>query len=483
MKSQAMIKQIRAMHKKGHPIRKIAKSLGISRNTVRKHLNEKEESKKETKPKALKWTDTFDWERVIKDAASGVTVKQLYSEHLPPVTYKRFCLLLRSRRKPSLKPACRIPHEPGEKTFVDFSDGIAITCPKTGKTKKSHLFMGTLPFSSRIFGVFVEDQSLPNFLRCHEKMWSYFGGVTRYVVIDNLKAGVKKAHLYDPDQNPTYCDYANETGFAVLPARPYKPRDKANVECGHGVVQRTFYQEVRNEKFYSIAQLNQRWAKFQEELNNKVMKDHGVSRNDRFANEKNKLLPLREGTYEIAVWKEPKVHPDCCVQVDKSFYSVPYQYCGQIVRAKLTDKLLSIYSQGGEHIVTHARSPKQHSTIIDEKHLPPWTLQNSRVELKRCLAQAELIGPNTTMLFESWFSESHPLRYLRRAQGVCRLRKDSLSNEAIEYAVAQAITFKKHRISFIRDCAKSFSNRPQPKLSSLPTRESGSTHLHGRSLL
>lgn len=483
MKSQAMIKQIKELHSSGHGIRKIAQALGVARNTVKRHLkNEmspenrsiKGESKKKT------WASSFDWETVLGEARAGVTVLQLHKEYEPPVSYKQFCRLIHERRREKPKPACRIQHTPGEKTFIDFTDGIPITCPRTGKRSKTHLFIAVLPFSSKTFGVFVEDQSLPNFIRCHEKMWAYFGGVTPYVVIDNLKAGVKKAHIYDPDKNPTYCDYGNQTGFAVLPARPYTPRDKASVETGAGVVQKGFYQQVRNETFYSISQLNERWFVYLNVLNDTEMKDYGVSRNDRFANEKELLLPLRQGSYEIASWKTPKVHPDCCVQIDKSFYSVPFSYCGQRVRAKVTDKLIAIYSEETEHIVTHSRATRIGTVCIRDDHLPPWSLQSSRIEVKRCQELARAIGPRTEALFEQWFSSTRPLTYLRRAQGVCRLQREGLTVEAIEYGSSQALTFERHRLAYIRDCARAFSARPKLCPSSLPTREDSTIHLHGR---
>jgi hypothetical protein len=83
-------------------------------------------------------------------------------------------------------------------------------------------------------------------------MWKYFGGVTSYTVTDNLKSSVNRAHLYYPDKNKTFTAYANHAGFAVLPARSNRPKDKANVECHAGLIQRTFYQEVRNRSFYSV---------------------------------------------------------------------------------------------------------------------------------------------------------------------------------------------------------------------------------------
>lgn len=113
-------------------------------------------------------------------------------------------------------------------------------------------------------------------------MWAYFGGVAPYVVIDNLKSGVKKAHRYDPDVNPTYYDYANRNGFAAIPARPYTPCDKAAVEAAIGTIQRSFYQSVREKKYYSLVDLNRDFRRFLDEFNHGIMHDYGVSRRDPF---------------------------------------------------------------------------------------------------------------------------------------------------------------------------------------------------------
>ena len=150
----------------------------------------------------------------------------------------------------------RLDHKPGEKVQVDFSDGVWLTDSTTGKKTLTEFFLGVLPFSSHVFGDFVLDQKLPTFVRLDERMFAYFGGVTPYLVVDNLKSGVHKTHLYDPDVNSTYCDFANHMGFAVLPARPRKPRDKGSGETHIGVVQRDFYQRVRNQVFYSLEELN-----------------------------------------------------------------------------------------------------------------------------------------------------------------------------------------------------------------------------------
>ena len=77
-----------------------------------------------------------------------------------------------------------------------------------------------------------------------------------YVTVDNQKAAVDHAHWYDPDVNPAFVDFANHWGFAVIPARPYRPQDKGGNECGIGVIQRQFYQEVRERTFYSFLHIH-----------------------------------------------------------------------------------------------------------------------------------------------------------------------------------------------------------------------------------
>ena len=151
-----------------------------------------------------------------------------------------------------------------------------------------------------------------------------------------LKSAVTKADLYDPDKNKTFCAYANHAGFALLPARPRRPKDKANVECHVGVLQRSFYPKIRNHTFTSISELNEMLWDHIDELNKSIMKDHGVSRNDRFEVEQKFLKPLPKEKFEISEIKEATVHPDCHIKFEKNFYSVPYRYVGKKVKVIAT---------------------------------------------------------------------------------------------------------------------------------------------------
>ncbi len=120
----------------------------------------------------------------------------------------------------------------------------------------------------------------------------------------------------------------------MLPARPYKPRDKATVEAAIGAVQRGFFQEVRNRKFYSLGDLNEAFRRYLTRFNADVMKDHGQSRHDRFSARAAVTQTLPATRFELFEWRSAKVHPDCHVQIDKCFYSVPYRTIGQTLHVR-----------------------------------------------------------------------------------------------------------------------------------------------------
>ena len=238
--SVRMRDQIKILLSQGVSIRKIAKALGVSRKTVRKAVGVADPPQESSGTEAF-WITGVDWDHVRHEVGRGCTIKQIHREVAAEVPYLAFWRAFRDKVPVSPEVTIRLHHKPAEKTQIDFADGIGITDPRTGKVTATQLFVGVLPFSSYTFGEFVENQKLPSFLGVQERMFAFFGGVTPYVVPDNLKSGVSLAHLYDPAGNPPYCDFANHMGFAVLPARPYKPRDKGAGESAIGVIQRGFF--------------------------------------------------------------------------------------------------------------------------------------------------------------------------------------------------------------------------------------------------
>lgn len=471
--------QVKLMSEQGYSIRAIARTLKIARKTVRKILGITVAESSEPAP----WIGTVDWEYVRQEVyGKGTTVKQIQREVAPEIAYVKFWRVFRERLGGQASPdqvTIRLDHKPAEKTQVDFCDGLWITEPQTGKKTLSQFFLGVLPFSSYTFGEFVLDQKLPTFIAVQQRMFAYFGGVTPYLVVDNLKSGVHRADLYDPDLNPTYCDFANHMGFAVLPARPYKPKDKGSGESHIGVVQRGFFQEVRNRVFYSLSELNDALRDYLDRLNHQVMKDYGVSRAQRFEEEKKQLKALPSAPFELSQWRGAKVHPDCHIQVEKNFYSVPFVYVGQNLRVRLTQKMVEVFSEDSQPVAAHSRLSGGGKFSTFEIHYPEKKLSVARFEVHHAKAQAQKLGPEVEKLVDKLFATDHPLRHLRRVQGIVRLAKRyPITLEALNHACAQALLFNKTRLSYIKDCALHFVSHGQRPALIAPRRQADTLHLH-----
>lgn len=471
--------QIQRMAEQGYSVRAIARALKVSRKTVRKILGitPKEESE------VAGWIQAVDWDYVREEVyGKGTTIKQIHREVAPGVPYLNFWRAFRDQVPRQAAPSeitIRLHHKPGEKTQIDFCDGIAITDPKTGNRTSTQFFCGVLPFSSYTFGEFVLDQKLSTFIGVQERLFAFLGGVTPYVVVDNLKSGVHRAHLYDPDVNPTYCDFANHIGFAVLPARPFKARDKAAGESNIGVIQRGFFHEVRNRIFYCLSDLNAAFRNYLERLNHEVMKDYGVSRAQRFEEEKKALRPLPPYRFEISEWRSAKVHPDCHIQVEKNFYSVPFVYVGQRVRVRMTEKMIEVFNEDSQPIAAHGKLTGIGKFSTFDSHYPEAKLSVARFEVRHAQEQARRLGPHVEKLVDELLSGEYPLRYLRRVQGILRLgRSYPITPEALDHACHKAWTFRKTRLAYVKDCALFFIAHGQKPHMVSPQRQPDSLHLH-----
>lgn len=478
--SGPMQEQVRHLFfNEGFKIRRIAKTLKLSRNTVRGILREPVQAAGQAP--VPPWAAAIDWERVKREYHSGVTLKVLHEENAPEVTYKVFWHYFRSLVPPATETVTvRLEHKPAEKTFFDFADGIDIVDRNTGKKTSTQLLSAVLPFSSFVAGEFVLDQKQPTLIRAIENAFYEIGGVTPNIVVDNLRSAVRKSHLYDPDVNQTFIEFANHWGFAVLPARPYKPRDKAAVEAGIGVAQRQFFNEVRERTFYSLEELNAAYRAYKGRLAASPMKDHGdLSRNDRFSVEKPLLKPLPTERYELATWKTARVHPDCHVQVERRFYSVPYIYVGQELRVRIRTKLVEIFGEATEAVAVHPRLTGTDRVSTLDAHYPEEKIAVARFEVRAALATAKKIGPQTHALVESLVQGAHPLRHLRRIQGILRLVQSAMVGpSSLEYAAEQAMRFKKKTFGYVKQSAIFFeSGGSRPRLVT-PQRDAKDLFLH-----
>src|SRR5580693_10198232 len=178
----------------------------------------------------------FDARQAQLQTHKHLTLTVLWEEyretHPDGYGYSRFCDLYREFER-RLSPVMRQHHVAGDKVFVDYSGKkIAIVDPSTGEVRDAEIFVAVLGAYNYTYAEATWTQTLPDWIEAHVRMFRFFGGVPRLVVPDNLKSGVHKASFYDPEINRSYAMMAAHYGVGILPARPYRPRDKAKVEAG-----------------------------------------------------------------------------------------------------------------------------------------------------------------------------------------------------------------------------------------------------------
>ena len=163
--------------------------------------------------------------------------------------------------------------------FVDWAEAtIPVYDATTGEAWPALLFVAVLGASSYTYAEATHDQQLEAWIQAHIHALEFFGGVPTLTAPDNAKTAVTRACRYDPDLNPTYQDFAVHYGMGVVPARPYKPRDKAKVERGVQVVERWIVAALRNRKFFSLSELNQAIRELLVRLNERPFRKRDGSR-------------------------------------------------------------------------------------------------------------------------------------------------------------------------------------------------------------
>jgi len=186
----------------------------------------------------------------------------------------------------------------------------------------------------------------------------------------NLKSAVSKTHRYEPDINSSYQQLAEHYQVAIVPARPYKPKDKAKAEVAVQIVERWIMARLRHQSFFTLASLNQAIGILLEDLNQRPFKKLPGSRMSQFEQlDKPVLRRLPVNPYQYADIKEARVHIDYHIEYDKHYYSVPHHLVKQVVEVQASDNTVAIYHHG-QRVGSHPRSYRQghHSTCPE--HMP-----------------------------------------------------------------------------------------------------------------
>ena len=301
-----------------------------------------------------------DWVALARELKRpGVTMTILWEEyreaHPDGYGYSRFCDLLRGFER-RLTPVMRQHHVAGEKAFVDYSGKrIGIVDPTTGEVREAEIFVGVLGASNLTYAEATWTQQLPDWTGAHVRMFRFFGGAPKLLVPDNLKSGVAKASFYDPEINRTYGAFAAHYSVGILPARPYKPRDKAKVEAGVRFAQTYILGRLRAQTFFSLAECNEAIALVMQRMNERPMRHLGLSRRELFEKiERDALTPLPAEDWEFAEWRRARVNLDYHIEVHDFLYSVPHALIRAEVEVRVTARAIEVFHRG-QRVAVHER--------------------------------------------------------------------------------------------------------------------------------
>lgn len=384
--------------------------------------------------------------------------------------YSRFCELYQRWRK-KLDVVLRQEHKAGEKAFVDWAGGtMPIYDRDTGAVWQAALFVAALGASSYTWAEVTRDQQMESWLLAHTHALEHWGGVPLLVVPDNTRTGVSKSCRYDPDVNPTYQTFAAHYGFGVLPARPYKPRDKAIVESAVQVAQRWILASLRHRKFFSLAEANQAVGELLYRINHRPFRKRDGSRASVFETlDKPALQPLPQQRFEISEWEKARVNIDYHVAFDGNFYSVPYNLVQEPVEIRSTALTVEILHKGGR-VASHVRSRGRGKAITNHEHRPKSHQAHLEWPPSRMVQWAEKIGPHTARLFERILEDKpHPEMGYRGCLGIIRLA-DRYSPGRVEAAAERALLTGACRYRSVESILKnSLDRQPLPVSSGAPS--------------
>jgi transposase len=461
-------RELLRLHAGGISQRNIAASLGCSRNTVAKVL-ERADAQQLSWPIPETTTNVDlkdqlfpdrgevsirqkpDFEYIYQELEkSGVTLSLLWAEYCEkcrtgetiPYKYTQYCKLYRDYAKKH-KATMRIHHKPGQKMEIDWAGDTAhIIDNITGEQIKAYLFVAVLPYSMMGYVEACLETNMENWISSHTHAFDYFGGVTRILVSDNLKTGVDRIKRSGPVINRVYQEMAEYYDTVVIPARVRRPKDKPSAEGTVKVIGTWIVAALRNQEFFSIADLNEAIRRKLEEFNSKPFQKKDGSRKSVFlSEEKHTLLPLPHNAYELATWKIATVQYNYHISVEKMQYSVPYEYIKKKVDVRMTKHAVEVF-YAGNRIASHIRMrgvPNQYSTTPE--HMPEKHRKYLEWNSERFISWAREIGPHTETVIKSLlFTKKIEQQGYRSCMALLK-SAEKYSEERVESACGKALEY------------------------------------------
>lgn len=478
--SMTRIRHLLRLHSQGRSKLLIAEQTGIARNTVKKYLKtfartglsfEQAESLTDKALEDLLLTPPEQpqednlrlltliglFPKIEKALKHKGATRQLQWEQYKLVHPTGFGLSQFNRHyrqwKASVNPSMRIDHKAGDKLYVDFAgDKLYITDRTTGEPIPVEVFVAILGASQLIYVQAVMSQQKEDFIAASEGALHFIGGVPAAIVPDNLKSAVIKSSKYEPVLNETYAVFAEHYGTTILPARAYRPKDKAHVENAVKIIYGRIYPRLRNSTFYSLEELNAAIRPPLDELNNAKLKDRDFSRRAQFEEvERGALMPLPAMRFEMkqSAFATVMKNGHVALGVDRHYYSVPYTYIGRKVKLLYSRQSVEIYYKY-ERIALHDRVKSAHNYTTDKEHLASAHRFVTEWTAERFLSWAESIHPDVHLYITRVLARrQHPEQSYKSCLGILSFVK-KVGNDRLAKACQRGLGYESYSYGMIR---------------------------------
>ena len=390
------------------------------------------------------------WRPVILDKlAAGLTAQRIYqdlvAEHGFAGKYHSVRRFVQRLGHSQPLPFRRMECAAGQEVQVDFGTGIPIV-QADGKRRRTHVLRMVLSHSRKGYSEVVYRQTTDAFIGCLENGFYYFGGAPATVVIDNLKAGVEQADWFDPELNPKLRSFAEHYGVTILPTRPRTPRHKGKIESGIGYVKGNALQGC---VFRSLEEENRHLLDWERTVADQRI--HGTIRQQVakvFAEvERPALRPLPIERFPFFHESQRRVHRDGHVEVDKAYYSVPPEYLARAVWVRWDARVVRVFNDRFEQIALHVkREPGRFST--QDQHLAAEKISAVERGAVWLLGQVRRLGPQSSRWAEGVI-EHRGIEGIRVVQGLLSLAKRHPC-AALEQACGVAASYGSYRLRTLR---------------------------------
>ncbi len=402
-----------------------------------------------------------DWQEVHQTLKRKGMTKQLvweeYCDVYPHNAYSdsQFCHRYRQwcgKQKRSMRQY----HRAGEKLFVDYAGlTVPIVNKATGETAPAQIFVAVLGASNYTFAEATRTQGSVDFIGSQVRAFQFFGGVPQLLVPDNLRSAVTKACRYDPDINRSYLHMAEHFGCSIMPARPYKPKDKAKAEVGVQLVERWILMRLRHHTFFSLSELNWEIRRLLEDLNNRPFRQQTGCRRRLFDElDKPALMPLPRHPFEHQEFKVARVNIDYHVQFSGHFYSVPHPLVKEEVEIRASHHTVQVLYKG-KPVTSHVRQYAAGAFTTRTEHMPTRHQKQQQWTPGRLTDWAQKLGIDVLEFTRQLLnSKQHPEQAYRACLGLLNLERE-YGAQRLNAACHRAMNSGGRRVANVRSILQS----------------------------